>query len=77
MSEEEKKYIVKMPKTKNCYFVKSVASEFSKEFYNMLDHLPEMWDKSWQFVFTEKEIKNIDERYWLFAVEVIDNAKEE
>ena len=72
--EEEKKYYVKLPKvtrdSKAIYLLKQssncanpTTADWSSE------HYIKSGDETYRF--TEKEIKEIDERYWPFAEEVV------
>lgn len=67
---KERKYQVILPNVLNRYLCKSFKSKYSSEFYNFLDHIPPIRDVSWQFEFTEEEIKAIDPLYWNFRKEV-------
>ena len=71
--EEEKKYYVKLPKvtrdSKAIYLLKqssSCANPTTVDWSN--EHYIKSGDETYRF--TEKEIKEIDERYWPFAEEV-------
>ena len=71
--EEEKKYYVKLPKVtrdrKAIYLLKQssdCANPTTVDWSN--EHYIKSGDETYRF--TEKEIKEIDERYWRFAEEV-------
>ena len=71
--EEEKKYYVKLPKvtrdSKAIYLLKQSSSRVNPITVDWSDeHYIKSGDETYRF--TEKEIKEIDERYWPFAEEV-------
>ena len=71
--EEEKKYYVKLPKvtrdSKAIYLLKQSSSCVNPITVDWSDeHYIKSGDETYRF--TEKEIKEIDERYWPFAEEV-------
>jgi len=71
--EEEKKYYVKLPKVtrdrKAIYLLKQSSSCANPITVDWSDeHYIKSGDETYRF--TEKEIKEIDERYWPFAEEV-------
>lgn len=71
--EEEKKYYIKLPKVtrdRNAVYLLKQSSRYTDPI--VLDWSSEQFIKSGDetYRFTEKEIKEIDERYWPFAEEV-------
>lgn len=69
---EESLYYVALPKTGNNRKPRYLYFNEVRKFYSTIGNLDNDYIERHKYKFTEKEIKDLDERYWAFAVPVED-----